>query len=160
MIDVETQRYISLLGDAGVIGDPCDEWQVRNLEQQFRVTLPPAYKAFLMVAGKWFDPFEGSQYILEHDCGELQFDPAELQRAGRRIPQKDGTDLPVDALVFFLHQGVAVRFILLNDGDDPAVFEYVEHEPPAKQVAATFSEFLLGEMQASEKLKSARFGGG
>jgi hypothetical protein len=147
MIDDKTQTYMAVLRVGGVSGDACDEWQVCDLEQQLHVTLPPAYKAFLLLAGKWFEPFVGSQYILEHDCGELTHDPAELQRAGRGILQEDGEDLPAGAFVFFKHHGTELRFFLLDDGDDPAVYEYVEHEPPAQKVAASFSMFVLQQVK-------------
>jgi hypothetical protein len=41
---------------------------------------------------------------------------------------------------------------MLDDGADPAVFEYVEHWPPAKQLSARFSGFLLQAVLDSAKL--------
>jgi hypothetical protein len=149
MIDVTTEKLVAMLQCAGIIGNPCDEWQVRDIEKQLRVELPPAYKAFLLLAGQGFEPFEGSHYALEDDL-------AELQRAGRRISHKDRADLSSEAFVFFIHQGVAVRFFLLDSSDDPAVYEYVEHSPPAKQLAPRFSDFLLDKFRQSEELKSRR----
>ena len=70
-----------------------------------------------------------------------------MQRAGRNIFREDRTHLPSDAFVFFVHQGVALRFFLLDSGDDPPVFEYVEHCPPAIQLAPRFSEFLVREIR-------------
>src|SRR5438067_2094639 len=80
MIDAITQEYVTRLSEAGITGDPCDEWEIRDLEQQLRVALPAAFKAFLLLAGKYFDPFVGSQYVLGHDGGVLEIDPTEVQR--------------------------------------------------------------------------------
>lgn len=153
MIDDQTVRYMATLSEGGLVGEPCDEWEVSDLEQHFQVKLPSAFKAFLMLAGKWFDPFVGSQYILERDGF---YDAIELQQAAQRMLQRDGNKLLRDAFVFFVHQGVALRFFLLNDGDDPPVFEYVEHDPPAKQVATRLSEFLLSEVRGLQELRSRR----
>jgi hypothetical protein len=147
MIDAATESLMALLCDGGVSGEPCDEWEVRDLEQQLRVELPPAYRAFLLVAGHGFGSFAGSHHAVDDDL-------AGLQRAGRRIFRGDGGDLPGGAFVFFVHQGFVVRFFLLDDGPDPAVFEYVEHWPPVKQLATRFSEFLLQEVRTSDELRS------
>src|SRR5438874_1603325 len=122
MIDAATESLMGVLREGGVSGEPCDDWELRDLEAQLRVELPPTYKAFLLLAGRGFGPFEGSHYALD--------DLAEVQRAGRRIFRADDSDLPGGAFVFFVHQGFVVRFFLLDDGVDPAVFEYVEHWPP------------------------------
>jgi hypothetical protein len=155
MIDTITQQYVTRLTAAGITGAPCDEWEVRDLEQQLRVTLPTAFKAFLLVAGKYFDPFVGSQYILGHDGGDLEIDPAEVQRRGERIFRRDGHALPSNAFVFFTHHGTATRFLLLDGSDDPAVFEYVEHEPPSRQLASSFSAFLVDEVRLLQEQRAA-----
>jgi hypothetical protein len=98
MTDAATESLMAVLRDGGVAGEPCDEWQVRDLEQQLGAELPPAYKAFLLLAGNGFGPFVGSHHAVEDDL-------AGLQRAGRRIYRCDGRDLPDGAFVFFVHQG-------------------------------------------------------
>lgn len=47
--------------------------------------------------------------------------------------------------MFFAHQGFVVRYFLLDDGPNPPVHEYVERWPPAKRLAARFSDFVIGE---------------
>lgn len=143
MVDALTQEFVKVFQTGGISGEPCDEWQVLDIEQQLRVQLPPAYKAFLLLAGQAFGPFEGAHYALEDDL-------ADIQRSARRILQRDHADLPSEAFVFFVHQGVAVRFFTLNSGEDPAVFEYVQGWPPVKQVALRFSDFLLQEVRESK----------
>jgi hypothetical protein len=152
MLNADTESLMEILRRGGVAGEPCDRWKVRDLEQQLGVEFPAAYRAFLRIAGRGFQPFEGSHYAVEDEL-------ADLQRAGRRIFQSDGGDLPGGAFVFFVHQGFVIRFFLLDDGPDPAVFEYVEHRPPARQLAARFSEFLLREVRDSEELRSRTAGG-
>jgi hypothetical protein len=152
MIDATTESLMAVLREGGVSGEPCDEWEVRDLEQQLRAEFPLAYKAFLLLAGHSFGPFEGSHHAVDDDL-------AGLQRAGLRIFRGDGSDLPDGAFVFFVHQGVAVRFFLMDDGMDPAVFEYVEHWPPVKQLSARFTDFLVQEVRGFNELRSRAQGG-
>ena len=82
---------------------------------------------------------------------------AELQRRGISVAQKDGAILPDDSFVFFVHQGFVVRFFLLDDGENPAVYEYVEKWPPAKCLARTFTQFVADEQTRFEALHVERF---
>jgi len=152
-IDEVTQELMLVLRAGGVIGVECDKWQVRDIEQQLEVQLPASYKAFLLLAGSGFAAFEGSHYAVED---ELQ----ELQKVGRRVLQKDGGELPSGAFVFFVHHGYVVRFFLLNDGNDPSVYEYVQGWAPIKQLAARFSEFVLQEVRQWKELKERGTDGG
>ena len=140
MIDPITQEFVAIFRNGGVNGEPCDEWQLHDIEQLLGVELPPAYRAFLLIAGHGFGPFEGSRHTFDDDISELQ-------TACRTIFRRDQADVPSGAFAFFVHQGVVVRFFFLNAGNDPAVFEYVEHWPPAIQLAQSFSEFLLHEIR-------------
>ncbi len=151
MIDAKTESLVALLRASGVNGEPCDEWAVRDLEQQFDVELPPAYRAFLLVAGNGCEPLEGSHYAVEDDL-------AGLQRSARSVMKHDGADLPPDAFVFLVHQGYALNFFLLNDGEDPAVYEYVQGMPPVRQVAARLSEWLSNEVNRSRAYREERQG--
>lgn len=63
-MDDTTEAYVQVLREAGIDGDPADEWQVRDLESNLAVNLPAAYRAFLLLAGKWFDPLVGSHCLI------------------------------------------------------------------------------------------------
>ena len=109
------------------------------MERQLRVQFPAAYKAFLLLAGGGWEPLEGSHYAIEDDL-------ARLQRAGRRIAAHGKADLPRDAFVFFVHQGFACYFFLLQDGDDPAVYHCVDGMGPIQRISNRFSEWVLGKL--------------
>jgi hypothetical protein len=132
-----TDNFVTALRAAGISGDPCDERTLRDLEQQLGVVLPAAYRAFLLVAGRGFAAWTGSHHALDDDLPELQ-------RMAARLLKKRGTSLPSDAFVFLVHQGAAVQFFLLGDGDDPAVYEWVDSaEPrPIKRVGQSFTSFV------------------
>jgi hypothetical protein len=144
MLDSITEHFAAILRKGGVSGEPCDEWELQDVEQSLGVDLPAAYRAFLNLAGERFYPFEGSHYAVSHNLSELQ-------REGERIVQKTQIELPAEAFVFFTHQGFVIRFFLLNSGDDPAVYEFVERGTEFTQLSAHLSEFLIRETQKLQR---------
>lgn len=65
--------------------------------------------------------------------------------------------LPLDAFVFFGHQGYEYRFFLTdNDDDDPPVYRYVEGEPPkiTNSLTEYFRPLVLEFIAWLEKGKS------
>jgi hypothetical protein len=152
MIGAPTISFVTRLRELGVTGEACDEWTVQDLEQQFGVELPPAYKAFLLLAGNGWEPLEGSHYAIEDNL-------ANLQRSGQRIMKHDGGKLPDDAFVFLVHQGYACNFFLTQDGEDPPVYEYVEGMPSVRRVAARLTEWLVAELSRSRAFREQRASG-
>jgi SMI1-KNR4 cell-wall len=152
MIDTLTDSFVERLRGLGVKGETGDERAVRDLEQQLRVELPPAYKAFLIVAGNGWEPLEGSHYAIEDDL-------ANLQRSGQRIMRHDGAKLPDDAFVLLVHQGYAFSFFLVHDGEDPPVYEYAEGMPPVRCVAPRFTDWLADVLSRSRALREQRTSG-
>jgi hypothetical protein len=148
VIDPVTQSFLTLLRDGGLRGLPCDEWTVSDIARQLKVELPRAYLAFLLLAGHGCEPLEGSHYAVDDDL-------AGLQRAGHRIARHEKTELPKDAFVFLVHQGFACQFFLLDDGDDPAVYQCVEGMG-LERVMSHFSEWVLGEVARSNEFRERR----
>jgi hypothetical protein len=146
MTDPATQSFISSFREAGVTGIPCDEWEITQLQQDLGLELPPAYKAFLAIAGNGFAPLEGSHYALKDDLSELQKD-------GQRIAAREKSTLPAGAFVFLVHQGFACLFFVLHDMDDPAVFECVEGGGPPRAVSLRFSDWVREQLASSRALK-------
>src|SRR6266436_4346699 len=91
MSDPATESYITIFRNSGVAGIPCSEWEISDVQRELGVELPPAYKAFLAIAGNGFEPLEGSLYAGEDNLSELQ-------RAGRRIAADEKTALLPGAL--------------------------------------------------------------
>ncbi len=152
--DTITDMFASRLHGDGISGEPCGRWEVGDLEQQFGVTFPAAYRAFLLAAGRGFGPWEGSSYTVD--------DLPDVQRWGSTLPAAKGRPLPSDAFPFFCHQGVAIAFFLLADGDDPAVYEWVGMQdvaPPPERVARTFTEYVAKAQRHLEELWARRTGG-
>jgi hypothetical protein len=141
-----TSDFVGILHAAGVIGEPSDEWAVRDLEQQLGISLPAAYRAFLLVAGHGFPAWAGSHHAIDDDLPELQ-------RRAVRLLSKRGCTLPSDAFAFLIHQGAAVQFFLINDGEDPTVFQWVDFvDPrPIERIAQNFTAFVAESVRQSYK---------
>jgi hypothetical protein len=152
MIDAVTESFMTRLRDLGVNGEACDESVVRDLEQQLRLEFPPAYKAFLIVAGAGWQPLEGSHYTIEDDL-------ANLQRSGKRILKHKGARPPDGSFVFLVHQGYACNFFLLHDGEDPPVYEYAEGMAATQRVAHRFTNWLADVLSRSRAIREQQAGG-
>ena len=149
MRDPATESYVSTFRKAGVAGIPCTEVDISDVQRELGVELPPAYKAFLTIAGNGFEPLEGSLYAVEDDL-------CELQQAGRRIAADQKTALLPGAFVFLVHQGFACLFFVLHDMDDPVDFQCVEGSGAPRPISKRFSEWVLEQLAAYRALKDRR----
>ncbi len=52
-------------------------------------------------------------------------------------------DLPEDAFVFYMHQGYEFGYFLIGDGEDPAVYQYVEGGGSPKLVWPSLTAYLV-----------------
>ncbi len=151
MMEPVTDRFwIQLRGVlCGLQCLPCDEWQVADIQEELRVDFPAAYKAFLLLAGRGCEPLEPSKYTIDDDL-------AGLQRSGRRIMQHENLAVPQDAFVFFVHQGFVCHFFLLDNGDDPSIYQCVEGMGPFQRIASTFSQWIFDQVARFKELRETR----
>lgn len=123
---------------------PCTEEQIHSLERQYGLTLPMAYKEFLLWGGVYAAGLlEGSNGFFD-DLSELR-EGAEKLLERNEFPEP----LPKDAFVFLMHQGYVFWFFTASEGDDPPVYSYEEGEAavpyarvPFKKLSSSFSKFL------------------
>jgi hypothetical protein len=158
--DESTAAFVKALRNNGLTGEACSEDMIRDLEQQIAITLPAAYRAFLLVAGRGFRTWEGSHHTVDDILGlDDQWPP--LQSWGERLLKRHRSHLPEGAFVFFIHQGAAVSFFLLDGGDDPAVFQWIDYKEfqPPRQIAPSFTEHLATEKRSLKEYLARRPGG-
>ncbi|MCU0546647.1 MAG: SMI1/KNR4 family protein [Oscillatoriaceae cyanobacterium Prado104] len=123
---------------------PCTKEQIYSLERRSGLTLPIAYKEFLLWGGVWAGGlFIGSNCFYDS--------LPELRKAAEELLESDEfpEPLPEDAFVFFMHQGYIFWFFKTSEGDDPPVYGYEEggagvpYAPvPFKKLSSNFSKFL------------------
>jgi hypothetical protein len=127
-------RYRSL----GLTGSPFDCQRLDALEKHHGLRLPPAYRAYLLIAGSGPPP-----ELVGSDChGDYLF---KLREWGQELLKESGNpfELPTDAVVFLMHQGYQF-FYFHADGlaEDPAVFYYFENWPAAERKYERFSDWV------------------
>ena len=123
---------------------PCTEEEVFALEQKVHLSLPRAYKEFLLTMGKGADTFLVGSDFLYPELLNLQ-EVAKEMLAEDGFPQK----LPEDAFVFFMHQGYQFNFFRISGEDDPSVSRYFEgkEKETFTVIYPHFTDFLLTELK-------------
>jgi hypothetical protein len=133
---------------------PCSEDEVNALEHHSGLSLPEAYKEFLLWMGHGAGRLlRGSDCFYEHLPHLREWAVELLEEDGFHKP------LPDDAFVFFMHQGYQFTFLRLSEGDDPPVYYYIES---MDQISFTishrsFSEFLMSGIE-DQTILEAEFG--
>ena len=123
---------------------PCTDEEILLIEQQFHLSLPTAYKEFLLTMGKGAgDLLVGSEFLYK-DLPGLQ-EVAHEMLAEDAFPQ----NLPEDAFVFFMHQGYQFNFFRTSEGDNPPVYRYFEGKDKEAfpLIYPHYTDFLLIELK-------------
>ena len=122
----------------------CTLDEIIGLEQRLEISLPVAYKEFLLLMGHSASKFlQGSDcffkhlpYLREWACEILQ-------------ENKFSKTLPEDAFVFFMHQGYQFSFFIISEGDNPPTYSYCEGTKQTSFMKSheKFSDFLETEVK-------------
>lgn len=99
---------------------PCTEAEVRELEQKVGLTLPLAYKEFLL----WMGHSAGGLLV----GTDIFYEHLPLQEAAIELLAENNVTekLPDTAFVFMMHQGYQFMFFDVSAGDDPPIHYYLE----------------------------------
>jgi hypothetical protein len=107
------------------------------LEKSRGLSLPAAYKAYLLMAGS-----EPPWFWVGSDCtiGEI----SGLHDGANRLLAKRGqAPLPPQAFVFVMHQGYQfMYFVADGHNDDPPVHYFLEGKPTVIQTFERFSDLI------------------
>jgi hypothetical protein len=128
---------------------PCTEEEVRTLEQEVGLSLPAAYREFLLWMGHGTDGLLRGSDCLYEDLILLQRDAVGLMKEDD-YPEP----LPEDAFVFLMHQGYQFGFFRTSEGDDPPVYRYYEgaDQSSITTIGPHFSEHLLSVVEDTAKI--------
>lgn len=143
----------------------CSERQIKDLENKLNLTLPITYKEFLRWMGvKGGLLLRGSDVYYGYLIGSVWQSPdSSMKKHAAELLNEYGFDanrLLEDSIVIMSHQGTAIQYIKVNEGDNPPVYMFAEQgkwleEGPSKW-ANSYSEHLLQtfkeEVKAWKKL--------
>lgn len=134
---------------------PCTEQEIAQLERQYQLTLPAAYREFLLWMGKGAGNFLAGDACYYDALSQLHEDALELL-AENGVTQR----LPDDAFVFSMHDGYQFLFFRASEGENPPAYWYGEGEPIAPDGATAtpfpkrfdhYSDFLVSEIVGYEQ---------
>lgn len=133
-----TEFFIKRYRDLGLTGGPMDAASIARLEEHLERPIPPAWRAYLAIAGSAPPPM-----LVGSDCfGDYLF---ELNGWAVELLKESGDpfSLPDDAIVFAMHQGYQFLYFI-SDGvtDDPPVYLYFENRPEPERAFARFSDWV------------------
>jgi len=127
------------------------EIEIARLERTLNLRLPQQYKTFLQSCGQGAGRFF---------TGTDMFFPGveQLRNAAEALLQENHEtfQLPADAVVFSMHQGYQFNYFHSSEGDDPAVYHYMEGEGLPVLTHESFSSFLLDAIEQHERIMSRR----
>lgn len=137
-MDDAIDSYLRRFRAAGLDGSACSPGEVEQLARDARVSLPAAYKAYLLIAGR-----EPPSDWVGSDC-TIDYLPKLRAGAEELLCECGQPSLPTQAFVFWMHQGYQFLYFLADGGtDDPPVFYYLEGQPGSIQKFERFSDLML-----------------
>lgn len=121
---------------------------VRGLEEYAGCRLPLAYRQFLRQLGRASgELFRGTDCAIGQPSGlRLKEAAGETLREGKSL-----FTLPPRAFVFLMSQGYQFSFFDADEGDDPAVYHYLEGDAGPKKLADSLTAYLRQSVEACER---------
>ena len=134
---------------------PCTQEQIAQLERQYQLTLPAAYREFLLWMGQGAGGFLAGDACFYEALTQLRDDALELLA-------ENGVSggLPDDAFVFSMHEGYQFQFFRVSEGANPPVYWYGEGESPTNDSGTAvfrksfdqYSDFLVSSIVGHEQV--------
>ncbi|MFD2564794.1 SMI1/KNR4 family protein [Aquimarina rubra] len=142
----------------------CSEQEIDNLESILNEKIPEAFKEFLGWFGKSGGKIlRGTDYYYPFLSGEAY----EGWKEENIVPQDhtfkdvgidllnrnnfDGKKILENSILFMSHQGYAIEFLKVDEGENPPVYIFVEQDKWLKEGptvwAKSFSEYLLNMLK-------------
>ena len=143
MICTAVKTAKSKLVEAGLAGsnsfEGCTEEEIRSLEARFSVRLPKCYRDFLAVMGR-----AAGEFLVGTDYSFPKMLEFRKDAEGLLGTSQSTFKLSSTAFVFMFHQGYTFLFFDCHHGpDDPPVLMFTEAENEPREVANSFSGWLL-----------------
>lgn len=121
----------------------CSPAEIAEVEKQVEAPLPTEYRNFLQLMGKGAGKLFQGTAIYYPNCLDFQADAKNLLAINDFLP------LPHKTFVFSIHQGYEVNFFHLDQGSDPAVYQYSEGQEEQNfiKISDSFSGFIKDSIE-------------
>jgi hypothetical protein len=131
----------------------CSRQEVADLADSVGGRLPKAYEDFLLSMG------HGAGKFLAGTDTFWPVLPLLRDAANRLLEESSAEPLTPSAFVLYMHQGYEFGYFLLDDGDDPAVYQYAEGWPAPQQVWGSFTDYMAEMLEHFSHAHSSRYVG-
>lgn len=118
-----------------------EQSKIDRIEENFNVRLPMVYRVFLSIMGKGAGQYMRGSSVFFNEIYLLRDGAEELLKENNFRP------LPENVFVFWMHQGYQFAFFYLDQGDDPAVYYYIEGSKESDFVKITDTLTIFFEKQ-------------
>jgi hypothetical protein len=135
------QKLMALDGTKLDDFEGCTEKEIQLLMKTQNVErLPQMYVEFMKAMGRSYKS-KGLRFFVGEDIGYE--DALELKEVFAEVLKDENKDwqIPENAFVFWTHHAYIFYYFLIDEGDDPRIFEYIESKEPRK-IADSFSQLL------------------
>ena len=129
----------------------CSKGEIRRIEEIYDFRLPEIYREFLLKMGRGAgDFYRGTDMFYGQEI-------TEFNSYLREILEDDKSEftLPGNAFVFAHHQGYIYYFFYVTEGENPAVYGYMEGDLLPRKIDESFSEFLLSSLKEQQELRES-----
>lgn len=147
------EEIVSLLREYKIANDNeihgFTELEINLCEQSMGTALPHQYREFLLAIGHDAGLLFRGTDILFRNVENL----LELRKEAEDLLEENEETfcLPSNGFVFSMHQGYEFNYLVLSEGTDPPVYQYVEGDGPPVLVWDSFSAFLKTSINSCAK---------
>ncbi|ROU08307.1 SMI1/KNR4 family protein [Lysobacter enzymogenes] len=114
----------------------CSQEEVDALAKSIGRPLPKAYVEFLLAMGRKAGDFMAGTDTFWRHLSWLQ------KTAERLVAERSAAPLPESAFVFYMHQGYEFGYFLLDEGDDPPVYQFVTMKARSERVTDSLTGYF------------------
>ena len=143
-MNIETIKELLLRYEIVKIGEliGCNQNEITEIEYLYNFKLPIFYKQFLSSMGKKAGLFyKGSEFFYP--------DLLELRSYANELLEEDGNCfvLPIDAFVFFFHQGYQFMYFIVDSDNQHLIYNYIQGDKEPTIAYLSLEDFFIKSIE-------------
>lgn len=145
IMDAQAQKWKQHIIDSGMATEKefegCTDGEIADIEAQFGLKLPPAYREFLKVMGK----NAGEEFL--RDATITYPHIVKFRYQADNIAKSAGITIPVTAFVFLIHDYQFLYFDTANGEADPLTYRYLEEDDKPVKLFDSYTDCMASIVQ-------------
>ncbi|MFZ6638843.1 SMI1/KNR4 family protein [Undibacterium sp. TC4M20W] len=143
--------YLKWLDGSGLVLDETDivgvaKEEILEIEREFNVPLPGAYKDFLQQCGR-------KAGLFARDINMFYPDILGIRECYEGVKEEYGIpfEVPKDAFIFYAYQGGFFHYFICDGNEDPEIYSVNDGQIDAHFVIGSFSTFIKEAILSYQK---------